>query len=245
MGVIDLLFLSFTLFQFKYLFGGEGAIVSSPGLTVAQFARRGFFELTFVAALCLPLLLAGDWLISRDRRVVLSFRLLAGFQLLLLFVMMASAVERMLLYQRHFGLTELRVYTTAFMAWLGIVFVWFWWTVLRGRRERFAFGALVSGLAVIAGLSLLNPDDLIARVNISRAQEGGTLDTAYLVTLSDDAVPALVASLPRLKPDEQRIITEHLLRREARRSGDWRSWNSSRQRAHELIAPLAALPGSQ
>jgi len=82
-----------------------------------------------------------EWLLRKDNPVQLRlFRWLAGLQVILLFVIMASALQRMRLYQNEFGLTELRLYTTAFMGWLAVVFAWFMVTVLPGRRERFAFG---------------------------------------------------------------------------------------------------------
>ena len=59
---------------------------------------------------------------------------------------MGSGLHRMRLYQGAYGLTELRLYTMAFMLWLGVVFGWFAWTVLRGHRERFAWGALTTAL---------------------------------------------------------------------------------------------------
>jgi hypothetical protein len=106
-----------------------------PGLTYAEYARQGFFELVAVAALVLLLLLVAHELL---RRHTVSpgqqwlFRALAGGQIVLLYVIMASAGQRMRLYQEAFGLTELRLYATAFMLWLAAVFAWFTVTVLRG-----------------------------------------------------------------------------------------------------------------
>ena len=57
LGAIDLLFLSFVIVQFRYLFGGHALVQATTGLTYAEYARRGFFELVAVAALVLPLLL--------------------------------------------------------------------------------------------------------------------------------------------------------------------------------------------
>ena len=74
----------------------------------------------------------------------------------------------MRLYTETYGLTELRLYTTAFMGWLALVFLWFVATVLRERRELFAFGALVGGFAVISAAQLANPDALIVRANAAR-----------------------------------------------------------------------------
>ncbi len=59
LGLLDLLFLSFVVVQFRYLFGGASLVEASSTLTYAEYARRGFFELVAVATLVLPLLLLG------------------------------------------------------------------------------------------------------------------------------------------------------------------------------------------
>ncbi|HZG53939.1 MAG TPA: DUF4173 domain-containing protein, partial [Pyrinomonadaceae bacterium] len=160
LGLLNVLFGCFVAVQFRYFFGGAARVMSVTELTYAEYARRGFFELTWVAGLMLPLLLAAHALLNKDRRAAERiFRPLAGVQVALLFVIMASAVARMRLYQSEYGLTELRLYTTAFMLWLGLVFVWFAWTVLvRSNRERFACGALVAAFLTVGLLHLLNPD---------------------------------------------------------------------------------------
>src|SRR5262249_45664745 len=151
------------------------------------------FELVTVTALVLPLLLLMEWLLHKDNPGQLRlFRWLAGLQVILLFVIMSSALQRMRLYQREFGLTELRLYTTAFMGWLAVVFSWFVVTVLQGKRERFAFGMLVTGFLAIAVLHFLNPDDFITRTNLARAVAGRSFDAKYATSLSADAAPALI-----------------------------------------------------
>jgi len=174
------------------------------GLSYAEYARSGFFQLVSVAALSLPLLLAADWLLGeRDRPVLRRFRVLALLMLLLLDVMLASALYRMRLYTVEYGLTELRFYTTAFMGWLVLVFGWFAATVLRGRRARFAPGAVAAAALVLGALNLLNPDALIARTNLARVAEGREVDVAYIAGLSADALPTIRRSLPAL-PTSQR-----------------------------------------
>ena len=201
--VVDLLFLAFVVVQFRYLFGGSELVRELTGMSYAEYARRGFFELVAVAALSLPLLLLADyWLDPADARRVRRFRQLAGLMLLLLDVMLASALLRMWLYTAQFGLTELRFYTTAFMGWLVLVLGWFAATVLRGRRERFGMGALAAGWLVLAALNLLSPDAVIAEVNLARAARGRPLDVAYAVRLSADALPAFHRGLPRLATNE-------------------------------------------
>ncbi len=237
LGTLNALFLAFVLVQFRYFFGGAEWVLVSDGLTYADYARRGFFELVTVAALVLPVLLLGHWLLRPDHAGVQRlFRVLAGALLALLYLMMASALHRMWLYQSAYGLTELRLYVTAFMVWLALVFQWFIATVLRARREQFVFGALVSGLAVLALLHALSPDALIARVNIGRVEAGQPLDSGYLVTLGADAVPVLVDALPALPVPERRLLAQQMLDRwDQVAPPDWRAWNWGQYRAWRAL----------
>lgn len=194
LGILDLLFLAFVAVQVRYFFGGSALVQATTGLTYAEYARRGFFELVTVAALVLPFLLVAHWLLRPDdahgQRL---FRWFAGMHVVLLFVIMASALQRMRLYQAEYGMSEQRLYPTAFMGWLIVVFVWFCLTVFRGQRDHFAFGAMVAGFLLIAVLHLLNPDALIARTNLARARAGRIFDARYASNLSADAVPELAA----------------------------------------------------
>lgn len=237
LGMLNALFLAFVVVQFRYFFGGAALVEATAGLTYAEYARRGFFELVAVAALLLPTLLVGDWLQPAGNQAQQRlFRALAGTLVALLLVIMVSAAQRMRLYLEAFGLTELRLYASAFMAWLALLVGWFTLTVLRGRRERFVFGVLVSGLAVLAALHALNPDGFIVRTNLERMRQGHALDGVYAASLSADAVPALVEALPAMDGGVRRLVADHLLRRWGHDGGaDWREWNWSRAQARRVV----------
>ncbi len=243
LGLVDLLFFAFVCVQFRYFFGGAARVMVTPGLTYAEYARTGFFELVTVAALVLPMLLGAHWLARKetagDRK---AFAATAGVMVLLVFIIMASALERMRIYQQQYGLTELRVYTTAFMLWLAAVLAWFALTVLRGRRKRFAFGAMVTGFAAIVALNVLSPDALIARVNIQRAAQGKKFDANYTASLSADAVPAILEGLQRLPQKEKCALAARVRQNWSQgESPGWRSWNYSRRRAGKMISENSAL----
>ena len=233
LSLLDLLFAAFVAVQFRYFFGGKANIPNGRGFEYAEYARHGFFELVWVSILVLPLLLGMHWLLRKDNpKHEQVFRVLAGIKLALLAVIMLSAMQRMRLYQGECGLTELRVYTMAFMGWLGVVFIWFAVTVLRGQRQRFAFGAAMTGLAMIAGLHFANPDNLIVRVNLQRASEGKAFDAAYTSSLSADSIPALAEGAVVGSAEERKIIAERLQYAAAQyQRKDWRSWNWARVRA--------------
>ena len=249
-GLVDVLFLTFGALQIGWLFGGTRALASA-GVTVAEYARHGFFELVAVAAMALPLLLvahavAVDAPAGTDgaRR---GFRWASGALIALVLVLLVSAADRMRLYQAAFGLTEARFYASALMGWLGLVFVWAAVTLRREQSAPFALGALLSAWVWVLALHAADPDARIVRVNAARMAAGHALDADYLRGLSADATPALVQlarALPATADPAVRCAVASAVATAARRSErtrDWRAWSVSRARARAALA-RAAVP---
>ncbi len=242
LGLVDLLFLAFVIVQVPYLFGGMELVQNTPELGLAEYARRGFGELVAVAALVLPILLVSHWLLRRDNhKNERIYRILAGVQIALLFVIMASAVQRLLLLTGEFGygLTTVRFYPMVLMIWLATVFVWFGMTVLGGRRQYFAWGALWAAIFILGATNMINPDDFIARTNIGLMQQGRDFDSHYNVgELSADAVPSLVSAIPSMELEDRCVVSRRLYVKFAD-LGDWsgevRSFNLSRRNARSII----------
>jgi len=198
LGSLVALFAAFVIVQLRYFFGGDALVQATAGMSYADYARRGFFELVTVSALVLPVLLAGNSLLRRDTpRADAVFRVLSGTLLTLLAIIMYSAIARMRLYESAYGLSEDRLYATVFMGWLAIVFVWFTVTVLRGRERLFTAGVLASGWATLIALNVADPSGYVARFNIARAGQGKEVDVRYIARLGADAAPALVQYLAR------------------------------------------------
>ena len=252
LGLLDALFLSFVGVQAGYLFGGADRVVELAGLTYAEYARRGFFELVAVTALVIPVLLLARWLVRPETRAhERILRFLSGAMVALLSVVVVSALYRMYLYQQEFGLTVARICASAFMGWLAFVLAWFVLTILRDRPARFAFGSLVAAFATALLLNVFSPDALAARVNIERLEAGERFDPYYLTLLSADAAPVLAASLQEIgdtRPYQSFVgaatgevgggkgptLGRVLEKKWNRESADWRSWNLSRARAEDL-----------
>ena len=186
------------------------------------------------------MLLARHWLIRKDKPVTETlFRVLAGVQIALLFVIMASAVQRLVLLTGNlgYGMTTVRLYPLIFMIWLAVVFVWFGATVLRGARQHFAWGALWSAFFILGATHVLNPDAFIVKTNIALMQQGREFDADYNSQLSDDALPALVSGLPEMNDENIRVVARRVARRycEKTEETDLRSWNISRYKASALL----------
>jgi hypothetical protein len=242
--LVDLLFLAFVIVQFRYLFGGAEMVAVTPGLTYADYAREGFFQLVVATALGLPWLLAADSLLS-DRKASTrwGFRALAGMQLLLLLAIVASAIHRMRAYLEAYGQTEDRFVATAILVWLALLVAWFGITVLRGCRTEFALGALFSGYVLVAFLHFVNPTAIAVRSHLDRAsvvrQEPGAtsqLDGRYLSYLGSDATPILVHRLDELDPEARAEVAGRLLARWGPDGeADWRNWNLADWRARQTV----------
>jgi hypothetical protein len=247
-GSVNVLFATFVAVQLRYLFGGASLIEITPGLSYAEYVHKGFFELNTVVALVLPLLLMADSMLIRKSKMGLyAFRVLAGTQIALVLVILGSALMRMGLYQTEFGQSELRLYVTVFMGWLGTVCAIFAATVLSGKRQRFAFASYLSGVAILLGINLANPDALIQTSNMAlsklRPQDIGLvlnsapkpLDTAYALSLSSDGIPPMIDAIEELPKADAKVLAKALLQKHAEKKSDWRLFNLSRKLANNAI----------
>jgi hypothetical protein len=245
LALVDALFALFVAIQLPHLFGGLARVQEVAGLTVAEYPRGGFFQLVVVAALVLPLLIAGAGLVDRDSSRAWSvYRALSLAMIALVAVMVVSALQRLTLYVAVFGLTEDRVYATAIVVWLAIIFVVFVATVLRRRDAGFAFATLVSGWMVLAALDAVNPQALVVNVNADRAAAGSGFDWQYAKRLRADGTPALIDAMARLDAPSRCAVAATLAEvsrdRKLGLPDDWRSWNASR--VHAFVVANEARP---
>jgi hypothetical protein len=251
--IVDALFLAFVVLQLAYLFGGLDTLALT-GLTYAEYARRGFFDLVIVAGL------AGMLVVTLDLAVAGRTRLhLAGSMLLLglTAVILVSAFLRLRLYQEAYGWTELRFVVLVAILWLGVALV-----VTAGlvgaRRTPWVLHALGIGVLVtVVGMNVVGPQAFVAERNLERAVNpslvpaGGRtgLDAAYLDELGDEAVVPIVEAWDQLGEGDRATLEPALLRRadrlaRAQELQGWPAWNLTRQRAREALRAWEAATGT-
>ncbi|MEV8307423.1 DUF4173 domain-containing protein [Streptomyces flavidovirens] len=189
--VLNLLFAAFIAVQLAVLFGGYDKVLSETGLSYAEYARQGFWQLlwaTLLVLLVIALALrfaprGGD----RDRALVRS---VLGTLCVLTLVVVASALRRMDLYVDAYGLTRLRISVAAVELWLGLVIVLIMAAGVLGSRW-LPRAVAASAAAAALAFGLISPDGLVAQQNVARHGSTGKLDVHYFQDLSADAVPAL------------------------------------------------------
>lgn len=241
LGGLALLLSAWIGLQVRTLFGGAEYVAETAGVTVAEYARQGFFELIVISGIVLAALLVADDVIDRGAEAARSnFRRLGTVLILLVAAILTSAVLRLSLYLRYFGLTEDRVLALAVLVWVALVLGLFAWTVLRNERARFAPGVLVVSAAWLTALNLANPERWVVETNLDRASRGLDFDVAYHARLSGDALGALLAGAERLAPAQaaelRAALTAEWNTRAANRD-DWRRWTLPYLRGVQRMVP--------
>ncbi len=246
LAAVNLLFIVFVIIQVRYLFGGT-ANITETGYTYAEYARKGFGELVAVAVLSIGLYM----LLTTITRTVTRFAKmgLTALSVLLmanLMVILASSLQRIMLYEQAYGFSRLRTYTHVFIYWLAALIITLVVLELLRRRGHIALALVITAIGFGASLAILNVDGFIVNRNVQRAVAGEELDLAYLNTLSTDAVPALLANYtdPNLPPDAVHKLGAALACREKTTNDPgtqaWQSFNFSEARAYRLLQQNAA-----
>jgi hypothetical protein len=246
---VDVLFLAFVALQGAYLFGGLDTLAAA-GMTYADYARRGFFELVAAA------MLAGGTVIAAERLAVRRTRTLVGAAValaLLTGVILLSATLRLRLYQEAYGWTELRLYVLGTIVVLAIGLVALVGALLTDRVRFIGHALVVTALVVGFALNVLGPVRFITEQNVARVlhpelvpPDGQTgLDLEYVLGLGEDGIPELLRALPALDASVASSVRSELrirldeLRLDPTRTA-WQAWNLGRATAREALE--ASLP---
>jgi hypothetical protein len=208
---VNFLFLAFVIIQARYLFGGE-ANITAQGYTYAEYARRGFYELLAVSFMTMLLIVTFDALTYRKRENETFFRSMVTGLIVLTLVILVAAFRRLDLYENAYGFTRIRVMSGVFMFWLALLLGLLLVAILRGKQNLFWIGCLMTGIGFVVTLNIMNMDGFIASRNIARFEETDKLDVRYLLTLSDDAIPAVATLLDnnRLNDADHNYLLEGL-----------------------------------
>ncbi|HEV7935063.1 MAG TPA: DUF4173 domain-containing protein [Actinomadura sp.] len=231
-AALDLLFLGFVAVQAHVLLAsGKDRLLHSTGLSYAEYARQGFWQLLIVTGLVLAVVAVAVRyapLASRADRV--TVRTLLGLLCALTLVVVAVALRRLYLYEEAYGWTRLRLWVHAFELWMGLVVMLIAIAGIHLKAAWLPRAIATSGAAGLLALGLLNPDGFIATRNVDHFRHTGKADLSYLSDLSADAAPAL----DRLPEPQRSCALRHLA--EALQHGDsWTGFNLSRAQARALL----------
>jgi hypothetical protein len=241
-GSIAALFWIFLAVQLSYLFGNLPHITGS-GVTFADYARRGFAELTVVATASVILILFSERFGKSEGREQLlriaTIALIVGVLFLLV-----SAFNRVLLYESAYGYTTARLYAQCYMIVVAAVLVALAWELRTAIQPARLFRvSMAAATIVFVVLVYWNHSAWIADRNIDRLATTGRLDVTYLTRdLSPDAVPTLTRRLASLPEPSRTELTRALHARYSGRGSvfrrQWYEWNYRMNRAKDELVRL-------
>ncbi|MEV4011488.1 DUF4153 domain-containing protein [Nonomuraea angiospora] len=233
---VNLLFASFVAVQITALFGGNTWVLKTAGLTYAEYARQGFFQLVVVSVFVLGIVAVAGGMLKVERRERWLLAVLLGVLCGLTMVVLASALHRMNLYTEAYGLSRLRLSVQATVWWLGTLFAL---VLLAGAARLLGRGSgwlprtvvLVTGLG-LGAFAIVNPDLQVAHTQVE--VRGVTkLDSDYLGDLGAEAVPAL-DKLP--EPQRSCVLADVVAANGLSHPDPWNGWNLDRARARAVLA---------
>ena len=244
LAAVVAVFALFVGLQGAYLFGGLDT-VEATGVSYAEYARRGFFELAAVA------LLSGGLVIGAERLARDRTRLLIGLAVGLVAmtgVVIASSALRLRLYQEAYGWTELRFYVLASIVLLAVGAIALLAALVTDRVRWIGHVLIVAGLGIGLAVNLIGPVRFISEQNVARVLDPrlvppdgrSGLDELYAISLGDDAVPALIRALPAIDEGAPAYLANGLRVRLATLRADeglnaWPAWNAGRAAARDAL----------
>lgn len=236
LAMICLVYSVYLVSQLAYFSGGFSGILPEE-FTLAEYARRGFFEMAWLCAINLAIIVFSLSLCGKTSPVSLATRLLCLFIGIVTLFLVATASAKMLLYIDSYGLTRLRLLTQVVMVFFGIVTlvvsVWLFVPKLPYMKV-IVLAALVMGAAV----SWADVDTQVAKYNVDAYLSGkeGTVDVDYLDTLGAGVVPHLERLVREARDESIRNHAEAVLdNRWVYRTEDFRDWNYVNHIAAKLL----------
>ena len=226
LGAVCLVYCVYLVSQLAYFVGGFAGILPE-GYTLAQYARRGFFEIAWLCAINLGLIALSLALNRQKDPAPKSTRLLCLFIALVTEFLVAAASAKMFLYIESYGLTRLRVLTQVVLLFLalttGLVAVRLFLPKLPYMKT-----VILAGLVLGALVSWVDVDSFVAKHNVDAYLSGQleTVDVSHLNSLGDGAVPHIYRLSQKAEdPEIAQMAKDVLERRWSAVPEDFRGWN--------------------
>jgi hypothetical protein len=197
----------FAIAQLVALGDAGHRFIVEAGLTPAEYARRGFFQLCWATGILAAFLAIVRGLAAPGVCKGVAVRVLSAAVPVLAIGLVVVSLRRMALYDAAFGMTMLRLWVVGVAVWMGLLLAMF---AIRNAglgdsRSWLVAGAGATALALVMVANVANPEAFVAHHNIARAEHGHGFDPNYLVGLSDDALPAVVAAMEHSRSNDVRV----------------------------------------
>jgi hypothetical protein len=226
-GSLIILFGSFIIVQFQYLFSNVGERelqkLGINSLTYSEYINKGFFELLIVSAIACLILIYN--LRHLHKLTGLHETLTQVFTSILTietFLIILSDFKRIMLYADAHGLTRARIFGFIFLVWLTLILVLFLISILKQLpKKAFFMTSTAMTIIILLSLSIINIDSLIATK--FKPTVNNELDYYYISHLSTDASGGWIEAVKESKATIEELSLKKDLNTEEQRRGYWAS----------------------
>ncbi len=194
LSAIALCYLLYLFSQLAYFFSAFKGFLPNDKITYAEYARKGFFEMCVIAVINLGVVFLSMLLAKKQNgKVNVGIKITATFISVFTLIIIATAISKMVLYINEFGMTVLRVTTSAFMVFLAVVFIAVILRIYINKINIVKTSLITAGIVVLL-LGTVNVNALCARYNYESYKEGrlDTIDIETLYNLGDEGIPYVV-----------------------------------------------------
>ena len=183
-----------------------------------------------MSLLAFAMVLISDHFIPQSKSVGRhGFNALTALHVGLMGVLIASAFHRLMLYIEVYGLTELRFYVATAIIWSALAFLLLGLAVFRPNRAFLPHVLVCTLFIAVFVLHAINPAAIVVQTNLGRDNVREDFDIEYAMSMSADAVPALLGGLENLTEEQRDEIESALKARWAvEDESSYRDWNYSR-----------------
>ncbi len=193
LSAIAVCYLLYLFSQLAYFFSAFKGFLPNNEITYAEYARKGFFEMCVIAVINLGIVFLSMLLAKKQNgKVCLGLKAITTFIALFTLIIIATAISKMVLYIGEYGMTVLRVTTSAFMLFLSVVFIA---VILRIyiNKINIAKTALIAAGIVVLVLGTANVNAVCARYNYEayKSNKLDSIDIEALYELGDEGIPYL------------------------------------------------------
>lgn len=208
-GIVSLCYVLYLVSQFSYLFGAfSGEVPMSVSITLSEYARRGFFEMSTVAFINLCLIGAGAILSKRDEKENLPklYKVFSLFFCLFTILLIVTAMSKMGLYITELGLTQKRILVSLTDIILLVTFICI---LIKLFKNSFPYTKITmsTALVLVTLYFVVSPDFMISRFNTWAYLSGyhETIDLKTLSYLEDDYQSAM--AFDKLAQSKNEVVT--------------------------------------
>lgn len=206
LSAIGFCYLLYLFSQLAYFFSAFSGFLPNRQITYAQYARKGFFEMCVISVINLIIVFLALLLAKKkEGKASGAVKALATFIAVFTLIIIATAISKMVLYIGEYGMTILRLTTSAFMVFLAIVFISVIFRIFL-TKINIIKTALIAAGCILLCLGTLNVNGVCARYNYENYVNGKleTVDINALYNLGDEGIPYLV----KLAESEDENIVE-------------------------------------